>query len=255
MGMERFRIDGRTAWITGGSKGLGLQMANALAEAGADVAINSRHADEAEAAAQAIADKHGVRALGGAADVTSAAQIAAFAERIAEELGGPDILVNSAGINVRLPTVELSEEDWRRVLDINLTGPFLCTKAVLPGMMARGWGRVIHMSSMLGEVGLAGRPCYTASKGGIMLLTKTQALETAAAGVTVNAICPGPFGTEINRPLLDDPEKYRAFVAKIPMGRWGELPEIEGAVVFLASPASSYVTGTALFVDGGWTAQ
>jgi NAD(P)-dependent dehydrogenase (short-subunit alcohol dehydrogenase family) len=253
--MDRFRIDGKTAWITGGSKGLGLQMAHALADAGANIAINSRHSDEAQDAAQSIAERHGVRAIGGSADVTSSSDIAAFVARIENELGPPDVLVNSAGINIRLPTVEMTEEDWRRVLDINLTGPFLCTKAVLPGMMERGWGRIIHMSSMLGEVGLAGRPSYTASKGGLMLLTRTQALEAAGSGVTVNAICPGPFATEINRPLLEDPEKYRALAAKIPLGRWGELHEIEGAVVYLASPAASYVTGSALFVDGGWTAQ
>jgi NAD(P)-dependent dehydrogenase (short-subunit alcohol dehydrogenase family) len=122
-------------------------------------------------------------------------------------------------------------------------------------MISRRWGRIIHMSSILGMVGLAGRPPYTASKGALVLLTKTQALETATTGVTVNAICPGPFATEMNKPLLEDPAKYQAFVSKIPMGRWGELHEIEGAVIFLASPAASYVTGTTLMVDGGWTAQ
>lgn len=255
MGLEIFGLKGRVAWITGGSKGLGLQMANALASVGADIVINSRHAAEAEAAAHAIARQHGVRTLGLAADVTNETEINALVERATATLGGIDILINNAGINVRQPTTEMALVDWQRVLDINLTGPFVCSKAVIPAMRARGWGRIIHMSSILGQVGLAGRPPYTASKGGLILLTKTQALELATTGVTVNAICPGPFATEMNRPLLDDPEKYAAFVAKIPMGRWGELPEIDGAAIFLASPAASFITGTTLLVDGGWTAQ
>lgn len=255
MGLEIFKLTGKVAWITGGSKGLGLQMAQALASAGADIVINSRHVLESEAAADSIARQHGVRTLAVSADVTCESDISALVDRATAEMGAIDILINNAGINVRQPTTEMSLADWRRVLDINLTGPFVCSKAVIPGMRARGWGRIIHMSSILGQVGLAGRPPYTASKGGLILLTKTQALELATTGVTVNAICPGPFATEMNRPLLDDPEKYAAFVAKIPMGRWGELAEIDGAAIFLASPASSFITGTTLLVDGGWTAQ
>ena len=145
-------------------------------------------------------------------------------------------------------------EEWNRVIDINLNGPFICTKAVAPLMIEKKWGRIIHMSSILGLVGLGGRPPYTATKGGLVLLTKTQGIEFAPHGVHVHAICPGPFATEMNKPLLEDPEKYKAFIAKIPMGRWGELNELDGAVIFLASKAASYVTGTTLVVDGGWTA-
>jgi NAD(P)-dependent dehydrogenase (short-subunit alcohol dehydrogenase family) len=252
---RNFSLTGKTAWIAGGSRGLGLQMARALAGAGAEVAVSSRHEDDARKAADAISKEHSVRTLGGRADVTSEPEVAAFAKRIEAELGHIDILITSAGINIRKPTTDMPLADWQQVLDINLTGPFICSKAVLPRMMQRGWGRVIHVSSMLGLVGLAERPPYTASKGGVILLTKTQALETAASGVTVNALCPGPFATEMNLPLLNDPEKYRQFVARIPMGRWGELHEIEGAVLFLASPSASYVTGTTLTLDGGWTAQ
>jgi NAD(P)-dependent dehydrogenase (short-subunit alcohol dehydrogenase family) len=255
MALELFRIDGKTAWVTGGTKGLGLTMADALAEAGAQVIITSRHEDEAEARAAEIARKHGRRAFGMAADVVDAAEVAAVVSRAERELGGVDILVNNAGINVRKATADLSVDEWRQVIDVNLTGPFVCTKAVMPGLVAKRWGRVINMSSMLGLVGLAGRPPYTASKGGLVLLTRTQALEVASQGVTVNAICPGPFATDMNRQLLDDPKKYQDFVAKIPMGRWGELHELAGVVVFLASHASSYVTGSVLTVDGGWTAQ
>lgn len=255
MGTDMFRLDGKVAWITGGTKGLGLQMAHALAGVGANVAINSRNASEAEAAARALSTKHGVRAFGAGADVVSSADVARFVEAATAALGPVDILVNNAGINIRKPTVDQTDDDWQKVLNTNLTGPFLCSRAVLPGMVQRRWGRVIHLSSMLGQVGLAGRPSYSATKGALVLLAKTQALEVAHAGVTVNAICPGPFGTEMNKPLLEDPKKYAEFVARIPLGRWGEMSEIDGVIIFLASQASSFVTGTTLVVDGGWTAQ
>jgi NAD(P)-dependent dehydrogenase (short-subunit alcohol dehydrogenase family) len=255
MSLELFKLSGKTAWITGGSKGLGLQMANALAGVGANIVVSSRHAEESVAAAKTIAEKHGVRAIGLAADVTKSREADAVVAQAERELGGIDILVNNAGINIRKSTLEMPLEDWQQVMDINLTGPFICSKAVAPGMIRKGWGRIIHMSSMLGQVGLAARPPYCASKGGLVLLAKTQALEFAKNGITVNAICPGPFGTEMNKPLLQNPEAYQSFVSKIPLGRWGEMHEIDGVVIFLASPAASYVTGTTLVVDGGWTAQ
>src|SRR5207248_7479475 len=138
---------------------------------------------------------------------------------------------------------------------INLKAPFLLSRALAPGMAARGWGRIVNLGSIMSVVALPGRAPYAAAKAGVLNLTRVLALEYAGKGVTVNAICPGPFGTEMNRPLLDDPEKYKAFVAKIPMGRWGVLGEIAGPTLFLASDASSFMTGSALFVDGGWTAQ
>lgn len=254
MGLDIFKLDGKTAWITGGAKGLGFAMGNALASAGARIAINSRHGDEAKEAAAKIAETHGVNCYGFEADITHEDQVEQATQEIIKELGGVDVLINNAGVNVRQGTTELSTDEWRRVVDINLTGPFLCSKAVAPHMIEKGWGRIINMSSILGLVGLANRPPYTATKGGLVLLTKTQALEFAEKGITVNAICPGPFATDMNKALLDDPEKYQAFVAKIPMARWGELNELDGAVIFLASNASSYVTGTTLTVDGGWTA-
>ena len=255
MNPDLFNLEGKVAWVTGGTRGLGLQMAHVLAHLGARVVVNSRHGTEAEAAAAEVGDRHGVRTLGLEADVTAEADIGELVQRTSDALGPVAILITNAGINVRTPTVDLALADWQRVIDINLTGPFLCSKAVLPGMVEAGWGRVIHVSSILGHVGLAARPPYTASKGGLLQLTRTQALEVAATGVTVNALCPGPFGTEMNRPLLDDPEAYAAFVQKIPMGRWGEMHELDGAVAFLASPASSYMTGASLTIDGGWTAQ
>ena len=255
MNLDLFNIEGKVAWVTGGTKGLGLQMAHTLARLGARVVVNSRHGAEAQAAAEEVADRHDVQTLGVEADVTDESAIADLVQQTSDTLGPVAILITNAGVNVRTPTVDLDLADWQRVIAINLTGPFLCSKAVLPGMIEAGWGRVIHVSSILGHVGLADRPPYTASKGGLLQLARTQALEVATTGVTVNALCPGPFGTEMNRPLLDDPEAYAAFVEKIPMGRWGEMHELDGAVAFLASPSSDYMTGASLTIDGGWTAQ
>lgn len=252
---ELFQLKGLTAWVTGGTKGLGLQMAGALAAAGANLALNSRHGDEAKSAARALAERHGVQTFGEAADVTREDAVHDFARRATETLGPIDILVCNAGINIRKPTVDQTAADWEQVVATNLTGPFLCSRAVIPGMMARRRGRIIHVASMVGLVGIAGRPSYTATKGALIVLAKTQALELAPHGITVNALCPGPFGTEMNKPLLEDPRKYAEFVARIPLGRWGDLPEIEGPILFLASHASSFMTGAALVIDGGWTAQ
>ena len=253
--MELFRVTGRRALVTGGSKGLGRVIAAALAEAGADVAIAARNESEAGAAAVEIssATARVVRAF--RADVSQGAEVDRLVAEVEKTLGPIDILVNNAGNNIRGAAHELSEADWDTVLDLNLKAPFMLARRVGPGMAERGWGRIINMGSILSAIGVAGRTPYASSKAGILGLTRVLALEYATKGVTVNAICPGPFATDMNKPLLEDPEKYKAFVAKIPMGRWGELHEIAGAALFLASEASSYVTGSALFVDGGWTAQ
>jgi NAD(P)-dependent dehydrogenase (short-subunit alcohol dehydrogenase family) len=253
--LDSFRLDGRRALVTGGNRGLGRVMAQALAEAGADVAVASRSLAECQTAAGEIAASTGRKALAFSADLTMGATVDRLVSEVEAGLGPLDILVNNAGVNVRGPAEELSEADWDVVLDTNLKGPFLLARAVGPAMSRRGFGRIINMGSILGAVGLAGRAPYASSKAGIINLTRVLALEWATRGVTVNAICPGPFATEMNRQLLNDPAKYKAFVEKIPMGRWGELHEIAGAAVFLASEAASFVTGSALFVDGGWTAQ
>jgi NAD(P)-dependent dehydrogenase (short-subunit alcohol dehydrogenase family) len=253
--LDLFRLDGRRALVTGGHKGLGLTMARALAEAGADVAVASRSLEACEQAAAEIAGATGRRTAAFALDVTSGDSVAALPDVVERAFGPVDILVNNAGVNVRGNVQDLSEADWDAVLDTNLKGPFLCARAFGPRMCTRGWGRVINLASILGVVALGGRAPYASSKAGIINLTKVLALEWAAQGVTVNAIGPGPFATDMNLPLLNDPVKYQAFVQKIPMGRWGELHEIGGAAVFLASDAASFVTGSLLLVDGGWTAQ
>jgi NAD(P)-dependent dehydrogenase (short-subunit alcohol dehydrogenase family) len=253
--LQNFRLDGKIALVTGGARGLGQAMATALAEAGADVALAGRSLETAAAAANGIASATGRRAKAFAADVTLQADIDRLVGEVESALGPIDILINNAGVNIRGPITQLTEADWDTVVDTNLKGPFLCARAVGPRMVSRGWGRVINMASVLGVIALAGRAPYASSKAGIINLTRVLALEWAGTGVTANAICPGAFATEMNRTLLDDPVKYKEFVSRIPMGRWGELDELVGAAVFLASPAASYVTGSALFVDGGWTAR
>lgn len=253
--LDSFRVDGKRALVTGGSKGLGEVMATALAQAGADVAIISRTLADCEACSKRIADETGRKTAAIAADVSILEEVERLQREVEERLGPIDILVNNAGINKRGAPQELSEADWDEVIAINLKAPFLCARAFGPGMAERGWGRIINMGSILSVIGIAGRSPYAASKGGLLNLTRVLAMEWAQQGVTVNAICPGPFATDMNKPLLEDPAKYQAFVSKIPMGRWGELDEIAGAALFLASPAASFVTGSALFVDGGWTAQ
>ena len=250
-----FRLDGRRALITGGSKGLGEVMATALAEAGADVVIASRSESDCQAVARAIAVKTGRKTAGIAADVTQSDQVDRLLLTAREAVGPIDILVNNAGINVRGPSELLSEADWDAVIDVNLKAPFLLSRRLGPEMATRGWGRIINLGSILSVIGLPGRAPYASAKAGLLNLTRVLALEWARSGVTVNALCPGPFATDMNKPLLDDPAKYQGFVSRIPIGRWGELHEITGAVVFLASDAASFVTGSALFVDGGWTAQ
>jgi NAD(P)-dependent dehydrogenase (short-subunit alcohol dehydrogenase family) len=252
---DSFKLDGKIALITGGARGLGLSMATALAEAGANVALAGRSLDSSQESAAAIAASTGRVARGFSADVVVAADIDRLLSDVESAIGPIDILVNSAGINIRGASDQLSEADWDKVIDINLKGTFLCSRAAGPGMVRRGWGRVINMGSILSAVALPGRAPYAAAKAGVMNLTRVLALEWAGTGVTANAICPGPFGTEMNRALLDDPVKYQEFVKQIPMGRWGELDELSGAAVFLASNASSFMTGASMFIDGGWTAR
>lgn len=253
--LDRFKLDGKVALVTGGTRGLGYQMATALAQVGADIAIAGRSLEPAAASAANIAAATGRRAQAFAADVTSLADVQKLVADVERALGPIDVLVNSAGINIRGTADQLSEADWDTVVDINLKGTFFCARTVGPGMVSRGWGRVINMGSILSVIAIPGRAAYASAKAGVANLTKVLALEWAGTGVTANAICPGPFATDMNRALLNDPVKYQEFIRQIPLGRFGELHELGGAVVFLASDASSFMTGSLLFIDGGWTAR
>jgi NAD(P)-dependent dehydrogenase (short-subunit alcohol dehydrogenase family) len=254
-GIKQFDLTRRIAVITGGSKGLGLAMAEGLASAGADVILVSRHLDEAKQAADTIARDYGHRAIALAADVADAAQVDAAVATAIREFGKVDILINNAGINIRGPIESLTPEQFHQVMSINVTGTWLCSRAVVPHMKAAGRGRIINLASTLGLVGLSLRTPYASSKGAVVQMTRTLALELAPHGINVNAICPGPFLTEMNVPIADKEETRQFILGATALKRWGKLEEIQGAAIFLASDASSYVTGSTLVVDGGWTAQ
>lgn len=253
--LDRFQLHGRVALVTGGTKGLGRSMAEGLAAAGASVAIVSRHGQEAEAEAAAIAAATGQVCRGYACDVTVPDQVEQLVVQVLQDFGRVDILVNNAGINTRGPIDELTLEQFLEVQHINVTGPWLLCRALAGHMKERGSGRVINIGSTLSIIAIANRTPYATSKGAILQMTRALALEWAPYGITVNCVMPGPFATELNKPILNDPAAYKAFIAQIPLGRWGDLEEIQGLAVFLASDASSFMTGAAIAIDGGWTVQ
>ncbi|MBC8353782.1 MAG: glucose 1-dehydrogenase [Planctomycetes bacterium] len=254
-GIKLFDLSGRAAIITGGSKGLGHAMAAGLASAGADVLLTSRNADEAEAAAKEVADAFGHRALAMAADVTSEDACQAVTQRALDEFGKIDILINNAGINIRGAIDELTYEQFKDVERTNVDGVWLMAKAVIPHMKSAKYGRIINMASTLGVVGLSNRTPYATSKGAVVQMTRALGLEMAPFGVTCNAICPGPFLTPMNKPIEHAEQTKKFIVGAVALERWGEMQEIQGAAILLASDASSYMTGSLLTVDGGWTAR
>lgn len=254
-GIRQFDLTGRTAIITGGSKGLGLAMAEGLASAGANIMLVNRDMQQGNEAAGQIAETYHVKATAFGGDVTDFATTEAMAATAMDVFGRIDILINNAGINIRGPIDELTPDDFKKVMDVNVNGVWNASRAVVPFMKKAGSGRIINIASTLGLVGLANRTPYASSKGAVVQMTRALALELAPFHIMVNAICPGPFLTEMNIPIADSEEAKKFVVGATALGRWAELKEIQGAAILLASDAASYMVGTILTVDGGWTAK
>lgn len=240
-------LEGKTAVITGGSRGLGRAMGAALVEEGASVALVGRDRKALDESVNLI----GAGATAFVCDVTSESEVKA----LAAQFDAVGILINNAGVNLRKNLVEFTLDEWRHVIDANLTSVFLMSRAFIPKMTGRGYGRIINMTSIMSHVSLPGRTAYSASKTALLGLTRALALELAPEGVTVNGISPGPFATEMNTALMNDPEKNAMFLSKLPVGRWGDPAEIGALAVYLCSPQAGYITGTDILIDGGWTAQ
>ncbi len=249
------RLDGKVAIVTGGGGGLGSLAARAFAAAGADVVLVGRTAEKLRAAADAVRGT-GRRAAAIVADVTRSADVNRMVEQAVGAFGRVDILLNNAGVTSPKTAVELTDEDWHRIMDTSATGAFYCARAVAPVMMRQREGCIISVGSILSARGMAKRTAYSAAKAAVMNLTRALALELGPHGIRVNAIAPTVIVTDLNRELVrTQPQLYQAVLDRTPLGRLGEPEDIAGALVFLASPAARFITGQTLFIDGGYTAS
>ncbi|MEO8369955.1 MAG: SDR family NAD(P)-dependent oxidoreductase [Candidatus Solibacter sp.] len=250
----KMKLEDRTAVITGASKGLGRAMALALAAEGARVALVSRDREKLTAVADEVTAAGG-RATVFTADVTSEEDVRRVESEILAVYGKVNILINNAGVNVRKPVVDFTLEEWRKVMDTNVTAAFLMCRSFVPAMTGQGYGRILNMTSIMSHVSLPGRIAYATSKTALLGMTRTLALELAPEQITVNGISPGPFGTEMNKPLMENPEINAQFMANIPLGRWGKVEEIGQLALYLCSEDAGFITGTDILIDGGWTAK
>ena len=253
MGLEIFDLTGKVAMVTGSTRGLGEVEAMALAKAGADVAVCGRVESDLKRVSGAIKDL-GRDSAGFFLEVTSKESIHEGVGKILEHFGRIDILVNNTGTNYRVPILEYPEDKWDLIIDTNLKSYFLVAQAVVPQMIERGYGKIINISSIAGQIAVPALFAYACSKGGVNQMTRMMAFEWAKEGVRVNAIAPTYFETEMVQQIRNDPERMEYVNRRTPMGRWGKLPELEGIVIFLASSASDFITGQVICIDGGWSA-
>jgi NAD(P)-dependent dehydrogenase (short-subunit alcohol dehydrogenase family) len=244
------RMSGKSGIVTGGARGIGRELAAAFAAAGARVAIWDTDADAARQAATEV----GAGAIADTVDVTDEGGVGAAVETVLGAFGQIDFLINNAGIRHVAPIAEEPVEAWRRTIDVNVNGTFICSKAVIPAMVAAGGGHIVNLASMAGELALRERAAYNTSKAAIVGLTKSIAVEVGDAGVYCNAVAPGVIETPLSAPYFEDESMVKVLRENSPMGRWGQVDEISGPVLFLCSEESSFVNGVTLFVDGGWTA-
>ena len=252
--MSGKKLESRVALITGASRGLGKAMALALGGAGARLALVARGVEQLKGTAAAVISL-GSEASVFPADVSTQSEVLQLEQDVIKQFGELHILINNAGINIRKQITDFTLDEWNQVIRTNLTSVFLMCRSFVPHMKGHGYGRILNLTSTMSRVSLPGRGAYSASKSGLLGLTHALALELAPEGITVNGISPGPFATEMNTPLIENPEINRQFMSKTPLGRWGRVEEIGQLALYLCSEEAGFLTGTDILIDGGWCAQ